>query len=432
MISFLLFLGSILVLVGFHEIGHFAAAKAFRVYVIEFALGFGPRLFSVKRGETRYALRLIPVGGFVRMAGMSPDEADESVPEDRLLFNKPPYIRALISAAGPVANLLLALSVSVVVVWSTNLPILQVGEVIADTPAAEVLAPGDRILAIDDQRIYTNSQISKIVQRAEGDTLALEIVRDGVEQRVELTPRYTEDEDRYLIGAYFSSVTFTNEILDVDEASVWQRAGIESNDLILAVDGTSVRSGISLLLALDGVLPAEEVALRIARGADEMELVLPTTGTTSDVLFSSAVFADLGVETQRTGFAAGVVLGAGQFALYVQAMGQLIREMVTGSVAPGEALQGPVGVARTLGEGLRLGPSVFFQLLAFLSLNFGLLNLVPFPGLDGSHVGFALYEWVRGKPIPPERQGIIHAIGLAILFALMILITYKDILNLFR
>ena len=110
----------------------------------------------------------------------------------------------------------------------------------------------------------------------------------------------------------------------------------------------------------------------------------------------------------------------------------LMTFLASGTVAPGEALQGPVGVARTLGEGFRLGPGIFFQLVAFLSLNFGLLNLVPFPGLDGSHVGFALYEWVRGKPISPERQGLIHAIGFAILFAVMILITYKDIARLFQ
>jgi len=89
-------------------------------------------------------------------------------------------------------------------------------------------------------------------------------------------------------------------------------------------------------------------------------------------------------------------------------------------------------VAQILEQGVKLGPSVFFQLLAFLSLNFALLNLIPFPGLDGSRVGFAIAEWIRGRPIPPEREGIIHAIGFVILIALMILITYKDIIRLLR
>jgi len=103
-----------------------------------------------------------------------------------------------------------------------------------------------------------------------------------------------------------------------------------------------------------------------------------------------------------------------------------------GQVDAGEVFQGPVGVARILGEGIRVSASFFFQLLAFLSLNFGLINLVPFPALDGSRVAFALYEWIRGKPIPPQREGIIHAIGFLILISLMILITYRDIVRLFR
>ncbi|MCK4570544.1 site-2 protease family protein, partial [Candidatus Bipolaricaulota bacterium] len=114
------------------------------------------------------------------------------------------------------------------------------------------------------------------------------------------------------------------------------------------------------------------------------------------------------------------------------ALAEVIRSVFAGRVDAGEVFQGPVGVAKILGEGIRVSGAYFFTLLAFLSLNFGLINLVPFPALDGSRAVFALYEWIRGKPISPQREGIIHAIGFLILISLMILITYQDIAKLFR
>jgi regulator of sigma E protease len=128
----------------------------------------------------------------------------------------------------------------------------------------------------------------------------------------------------------------------------------------------------------------------------------------------------------------GIVLASGQFVGYIRALAEVIRGILTRQVAAGDVFQGPVGVAKILGEGIRISGAYFFTLLAFLSLNFGLINLVPFPALDGSRAVFALYEWARGKPIPPQREGIIHAIGFLILIGLMILITYRDIANLFQ
>jgi len=116
MIAFLIFIGSILVLVGLHELGHFLVARACGVEIIEFSLGFGPRIFSVSGKETRYSLRAIPIGGYVRMAGEDRQEDEDEIPSERLLYSKPPYVRAAISLAGPIANLLLALIVTIAVV----------------------------------------------------------------------------------------------------------------------------------------------------------------------------------------------------------------------------------------------------------------------------------------------------------------------------
>jgi len=432
MIAFLIFVGSILVLVGLHELGHFIVARASGVEIIEFSIGFGPRLFSLSGSETSYSLRAIPIGGYVRMAGEDRREEGREIPAERLLYNKPPYIRAAISLAGPIANLILALVVTIGVVWGLNFPILQVGEVIPGRPAAEVLLPGDRIIAIDGRTIYTIDQITSAVQRSGGSPLEISLIRNGEHKEIRITPTYSDEEGRYLIGAYFQAAAFTNEIDSLDPDSPLAAAGLSPGDRIVAVGDEEVKTAIAIILSLDSRLPAESVTLTVLRGGERLKISVPTSGKTADRLLAGVAFTDLGIEYHRPGFIGGIALGAAQFTGYVRMMGSVIRGIVQGRVTASEALQGPVGVARILEEGAKLGPSVFFQLLAFLSLNFGLLNLIPFPGLDGSRVGFAILEWIRGKPIPPEREGIIHMIGFVILIALMILITYKDIVRLFR
>jgi len=428
--TLLIFLGSILVLVGVHEAGHFFAAKAFGVYVIEYAIGMGPKLVSFRRGETRYSIRAIPFGGYVRMAGEDRREAGEDIPPDRVLYAKPPLVRAAISLAGPACNLLLTFIVSVAVVWSLPFPILQAAEMIDGQPAETSLEPGDRILAIDGHRIFLMDQLTQAIQRSSGNPLEFTIRRNEETQTLFLTPTFDEADDRYVVGAYFQGVTYTNELAVLPATSILGRAGLQAGDRIIAVDDVEIESAIGLLVELER--KSGEATLSVTRNGEAFTVEIGDREELNDELLAILPFNDLGVDSQHVGFGAGIVLGAGQFARYVALLGDVVGGIITGRVSASEALQGPVGVARTLGEGFRMGPAVFLQLLAFLSLNFGLLNLVPFPGLDGSRIAFAVYERVRGKPIPVEREGLIHAIGFFILIGVMILITYKDLVSLFR
>ena len=432
MTTFLTFAGTLLILVGLHEAGHFFAARAFGVYVKEFALGFGPKLLAYQGKETMYTLRIIPFGGYVRMVGEDRRETDEEIPADRVLYNKPAYARALISLAGPIANLVLAFAVILVVTWSVQLPVLQVSQAIPGSPASEALLPGDRVLSMDGRSIYTSAQITNVIQRSDGEPVQLMIERLGQPLTVSIVPDYVAEEDRYVLGAYFSGAAFTTELLSLDTDAPMAASELRAGDRIVAVEGEPVDMAIGLLLAFDTALPTDAVSLTIERDGGTQDLILPTAGLTADDMILGAEFADLGRESRHPAFADGIGLATGQFTGYIVMMADVIRGIVTGNVAAGEALSGPVGVARMLGQGLEMGASVFFQLLAFLSLNFGLINLIPFPALDGSRVAFALYETIRRKPIAPEREGLIHAIGFLILIGLMILITYQDILRLFR
>ena len=429
----LIFLAAIIVLVGVHELGHFAAARACGVYVREFSIGIGPALFSTKPKATKYALRLIPIGGYVLMAGEDRRETGSEIPPDQILYNKPPYIRALISVSGALGNIILALAVTLAVVWASSLPILQVAHVIPDSPAAAVLRPGDRIESIGGTTIYTMDQITSSIRRAGASPLDILVVRAGVPQHVTVVPRYSEEDERYVIGVYFMGSAPTNEIVQLEPASPLAAAGVREGDRIVAVNGEAVETETGLLLALEDALQASDSAsLLVARGGERQTLTLVSPDRRVDAALEGATFADLGVDVHRPGFADGFTLGMRQFGSYVTLLAQSIRGIIRGSIPAGEAVQGPIGIAKVVRQGFDLGFLVFLQVLALLSLNLGLINLIPFPALDGSRVAFALYEWVRGKPIPPEREGIIHAIGFVILIGLMLLITYQDIARLFR
>lgn len=430
--TLLVFMASIMVLVGIHEGGHFFAARAFGVYIHEFAIGFGPKLFGLRGKETLYSFRLIPFGGYVRMAGEDRLEDDETIPRDRVLYSKPPYARALISLAGPAANLLLAFLITLIVLWATPFPILQVSERVSGSPAEQVLLFGDHILEINGQRILALEQITAAVAASGGDAVTVLVGRDDTQLEVSITPTYVEEEDRYVLGAYFYYAAFTNEILSVEPESPFAVSGLQTSDFIVAVNGMPTDTYIATQIVIDEALPTDEITLTLQRDGSTLSITLPTEGMTTTDLFTGAQFADLGVVYRHAGVGEGIALAARQFVGYIRALGDVIHGIFTRRVAAGEVFQGPVGVAKILGEGIRVSLGYFFTLLAFLSLNFGLINLVPFPALDGSRTVFALYEWARGKPIPPEREGIIHAIGFLILIGLMILITYKDIARLFQ
>ena len=433
MISFLVFAASIMVLVGLHEAGHFFMARAFGVYITEFAIGFGPKLFAIQGKETRYSLRLIPFGGYVKMAGEDRLETDEAIPEDRVLYSKPPYARALISLAGPSANLLLAFVITLVVIWSMSFPILQISGVIPNTPAAESLQFADRILAVDGRTALTMNDITSSIQLSEGAPVTMDLLRDGIPLTVSIQPEYVADEDRFIVGAYFLDAAYTTQLDHVDSASLLSANGLRAKDHISAINGQALDSTLgSLLVALEEAAEHSSFIITYVRDEIETTVEFPATEQIAVDFLTGISFSHLGAAYRRAGFGQSIVIASGQFVSYIQALAEVIRSVFAGQIAAGEVFQGPVGVAQILGEGIRISGAYFFTLLAFLSLNFGLINLVPFPALDGSRTVFALYEWIRGKPIPPQREGIIHAVGFLILISLMILITYRDILRLFQ
>jgi len=342
LISIVSFLIVIAVLILAHELGHFITAKASGVKVDEFGLGFPPRLLSVRRGETRYSLNAIPLGGFVKMAG----EEDPKVP--RSLASKGISTRLLVLSAGSLMNLLLPLLLfSIAFMIPHNLVIGQVmiEDVDPDSPAARAgIEPGDTILSVNEKAVNNLGDLHRYIQLNLGKEITILVKHsDSTTENVQVIPRWKPPEGQGAVGIV---VTTANSTIVSQSEPFWR----------------AIPLGASACIETFG-------------------------------LFKNGIIS--------------MIIGATPV-----------------------AVAGPVGIAQITGEVAKAGISPLLEFAAFLSLNLAIINIFPLPALDGGRIAFVLLEGVRrGRRISPKTEGLIHAIGFALLMAAFLAITYQDIMR---
>lgn len=358
-------------MIFFHELGHFTLAKAVGVQVYEFSIGFGTRLAGFRRRGTVYNLRMLPLGGFVRMAGMDPEEdRREAIKRHREMFdpeisddatesdidpacrvdqngcfsNKSVIKRMLVIAAGPIMNFFLAILLFSIVIGIFGIPVNLketgsnvVGKVLPDKPAAQVgIQKGDRIVGINGQKVETWEQITAIIHKNPGKKVQLTVVRDGVTKKIGVTPEYDEKNKVGLIGMHPS--------------------------------------------------------------------------------------------TKRPGLVGAVKLGSLQTYEYLMLTLDFLGKMFTREVPLGE-LGGPVRITTELGRAAEMGPFYLLSFAGFLNIQIGLFNLLPIPALDGSRIVFLAFEGLRGRPVDQTKENFVHLVGLGLLLLLIVVITYRDIVQ---
>ena len=344
LIYFILMLG---IIVFIHELGHFIWAKKFGVYCYEFSLGFGPKLFSFRRknDETLYCLRLIPIGGYVAMAGEEVDD-DKSVSKDKKLYNKPWYKKLIIILAGIINNFIL----------------------------------GFLIL--------------------------------------------------FLIALIYGSYTTEPIIGVVTKDSSSQKAGIKEGDKIISINGEKTRTwdDVTLKLVLSNNDKAQEFLLETSDGEKKVS-VKPEKITDEDgnVSYSYGIGLD---DTRYHGLGNAFKYASSKFGSIFNSMIVTIKALVTGKVGL-DSLSGPVGIYSIVGSQSKAGLSGLLYLLAYLSINVGFINLIPFPAFDGYRAVIILIERITRKKVNAKVDAIVNQVGLFLLFALMIYITIKDVLRLF-
>ncbi len=393
-----------------HEFGHFIFAKLFGVKVNEFAIGMGPTIFKKQGKETKYALRLLPFGGFVSMEG-----EEEKSEDGRAFCNQKVYKRMIIIAAGAVFNLILGFIVCIFLASSSELvgtnQILQFYEGAVSSQSG--LAVGDKIVEIDGKRVFSDYDISYFMQRNNSGKYEFTVEREGEKltlENVTFAKRtsgnfyYREDRSVYEVSAALKD------------------QGVKDEDIILSVNGTPVGT-------------AEEMIALISADTDyTYDLVLKRSGeeiSLSDVTFATATVFDFSIlgEEKNVFNVLGSAFG------YSLSMGRMVYlslfDLLRGQYGLND-LAGPIGTVTVIADIAQssiaaVDWSGLFMMMAMITINIGLFNLLPVPALDGGHLFFMVFEVIFRKPVPQKYESWIHAAGLILLLAFMALISFSDI-----
>lgn len=336
-----------------HELGHFLIAKLNGIKVLEFAIGMGPALVQFTKGETRYVLRLLPLGGACMFEGedgvySSKEEEKENQKVEGSFAEANVWARIATVFAGPFFNIILAFLLSLIVVGFSGSVKPTINSLMDGYPAQQAgLEVGDVITKIDGDRVYLQSEVTLISSMSRGKTIEIEFLRDGEKHETMLTPKFSEEDNRYYMGFTIGEHVDCKglELIQYSfyEVRYWLNATIDS-----------------LLMLVQGQLSKDD-------------------------------------------------------------------------------LSGPVGIAVTIDEtieqtkpyGLSTTILTMINFAVLLSVNLGVMNLLPIPALDGGRLLFLLIEVVRGKPLPPEKEGIVHFVGFVALMILMVFVMYNDIARIF-
>jgi regulator of sigma E protease len=427
-------------LIIFHELGHYWVARYFNVRVLRFSLGFGRPLVKFVRGpdRTEWTIAAIPFGGFVAMLDERELEGDAAYSETELkrAFNRQSvWARAAIVLAGPVANFLAAIAVYIVVYLYG---VAEPRAILAEPPAQSIAAragvhAGDEILEVDGHPVASlvSARFRLIKDAVEADNAVLTLQHGASERAVTLdfsgmTPSVVEGD---LMGTAGLSLLPPRPVLEsVDQNGPAARSGLRAGDLILSVDGKAVDDIAQFVDKVKGAA-GQPLVLAVARGEGRFDLtVTPEARQEGAAPASGAIGVHLhGVEMRqvRYGPIDSVDHALRQTYEMTTLSARMLGKMVQGQISL-KNLSGPITIADYAGQSARLGLGIFLTLIAFISINLGLMNLLPIPMLDGGHLLYYCVEIIQGRP-PSERfLEMSQRAGMAVLACLMSVALFND------
>ena len=422
LVSFLFVLG---VLIFVHELGHFLAARRLGVRVLTFSLGFGPKILKTTRGDTEYCISAIPLGGYVKMAGESPDDPRSGAPDEFL--SKTKWERFQVLIMGPVMNILLAVVVLAVVLaqgaevpaYDEQPPVL--GAVRADSVAARAgLRPGDRILTVAGDDVADWKDLAIAIGTRANRPVTITLDRAGRTESVEVKPTA---EGRFEVGDIGVLPDVSPIAKEVQAGDPADKAGVKPGDVVVAVNGERVifPEDLKKAIASRGGMPID---LDIRRNGTPQRITLtPDTRSTGGwigitIAEATRSFKPGPLEAVRL----SVVQNAESSVLIFKTLGGLF----TGSTSVRQ-LQGPVGIAQLSGESAKAGFLQLLTLMAVISLNLGLLNLMPVPVLDGGHILIMALEGVARRDFSMAVKEKMLLAGFVVLMLLMVTVIYNDL-----
>jgi RIP metalloprotease RseP len=444
-----------------HELGHFLAAKAVGVYAPRFSIGFGPTLWRRRRGETEYVLAALPLGGYVRMASRldqetafleggsetagarGKDDPDydpdamipfgpKPVPEHRWFESKSLPARVFILIAGVTMNILLAIVVSIGLAYSYGRPVIPttvVGDVrgVATTPALGQLRIGDTIVAVNGTAVRSWNDVVRQIRSGTGDTIRIATRRGSVALTVG-EAQSARDSVARSIAPYVPPV-----IDSVFSGSPAARAGLRGGDSVVAVDGVAVQTWPQLVQRVSAA-PGRDVEVEVARGRERVRLRVrpqaaqdedPATGRPRTVGRIGAAARDV---TRREPVGIGEAISAGWRATWFDArrIVMVVQGLLTREISVRQ-LGGPIAITQASVTAARGGLEQLFYLIAFLSINVAVLNLLPIPILDGGQIIINVLESAKGSPFSLRTREYILRFGLLAIALLFALVMFNDL-----
>ncbi len=441
---FLVVLG---VLVAFHELGHFLAARWVGVKVLKFSLGFGPKIFGRKMGETEYLLSAIPLGGYVKLFGEDETEATTQEDRARSFAHKGLWGKVLIVAAGPGFNFILAYFIFAG--WLATGAPLPVPTFQDLTPDIEAMVPGspadtagihigDRVSRVNGQDISTRTELFDAVAKSKGQALTLEIKRGEQFKTLTVTPttapgpQVSAQEPGYYLGVEEAPPLVTS----VTQNSPAEKAGLQAGDHVVKIEEQTIHTW-SQMTGIVKESPNRQLHIEVLREGHRTSLTVTPSAEKATVNGQPVEVGKIGIA--GPGGRSIIRSNTPLLALYdglratwglteLTAVG--LYKMIVGDISS-KNIGGPLTIANISGEAASQGASNVIYLIAILSINLGVLNLLPIPILDGGHLLFFLIEGILRKPLGERQRELAQQAGLVLLVGVMVFAFWNDLERIF-
>lgn len=413
-------------IVVIHELGHFLLAKKNGIGVTEFSVGMGPRIASFKKGETRYSLKLLPIGGSCMMLG-----EDELLDADNSFNKKSVWARISVIAAGPIFNFVLAFVLSLFVIGTIGYDPATVTRIDkgmgAETAGLQI---GDTITNIDGKHISIGREVYNYFQfnKLSDVPIPVTFLRDGKKKTVNVTPAKTKT---YLLGFSYDPTEQEAKIVSITKNMPLEAAGLQAGDIITKINDTEVESGSAFSKYLQEN-PLGELPISLTYERDGAETTVDVTPKFIEESYKPGFGYNLGRE--KTSALGTIKYSLVEVKYVIVSTVEGLGKMASGQVKKDD-IAGPVGIVGIIGdayeqaapEGILVVLLYLANISVLLSANLGVMNLLPIPALDGGRLIFLILEVFRGKPIDQEKEGLVHLIGLVFLMILMVFIMFNDI-----
>lgn len=433
-ITIFYFLITIGILVLVHELGHFLAAKLMGMRVDRFSIGFPPRAFGKKIGDTDYCISWIPIGGYVKIAGM----IDESM--DTEFVNKPPekwefrsksfLAKFFVMIAGVLMNVILA----VAIFWGINFyqgkfikETNVVGYVVPNSPSYRIgITSGDKILQINGKKIEHWDEINQqIFLENVGKNLTVTVDRSGKEIEFSIPTQDIKSFNEETLGIFpEGSAAF---ITGVEPGKPAEEVGLKGGDIIVSINNQQIHNSSQLKTIIESN-PNKDLLIHWKRGDTTVSATATVTAEGRLGIGIATIYTGPKKQVDYTiagAFTAGVHNIYSAMRLFAFSMEQLI----TGKTKFSQSFGGPIKIAQMATQSAEMGWVSFLAFMALLSMSLAIINIVPFPALDGGHIVFLVVEAVIRREVPVKAKMIIQQAGFFILLAFMAFVIYNDIVN---